>query len=255
MFMPVASATAALLNDPDPIADPAIDGTPTQPRADQTPTQPRADRAPTQPHASRVLNLLRKLIEYGQDLARTVQGRATAATLFTVAVHFGTRDMALILARITRGLRLASALEARLVSRPVRPDADAVPVRAPADRAIHAPPDRAKRKHRRAAKRPELPDLPTAEEIAAALRHRPAAAVIADICRDLGIVPAHPLWGEVMAVLCGHGGNVMKFFKEAMARLLGSLGAAAAMDAVRWPAPPSHAAAPGGTGPPWPTLT
>jgi hypothetical protein len=22
--------------------------------------------------------------------------------------------------------------------------------------------------------------------------------VIADICRDLGIVPSHPLWGEVM---------------------------------------------------------
>ena len=92
--------------------------------------------------------------------------------------------------------------------------------------------------------------MPTAEEIAAALRHRPAAAVIADICRDLGIVPAHPLWGEVMTVLCGHGGNVMKFFKDVMARLLGSLAAPFADDGEAWPELPSHLAARGGTGPP-----
>jgi len=197
-----------------------------------------------------VLTLLRKLIEYGQDLARTVQGRAAAGTLFTVAVHFGTRDMALILTRITRGLRLASALEARLVSRPVRPDADAAPVRVPADRAKRASADPAERKARRAEKRPELPDVPTAEEIAAALRHRPAAAVIADICRDLGIVPAHPLWGEVMTVLSGHGGNFVKFFKDMMARVHSWLTAPSALDANGWPVLEPHPVALGGTGPP-----
>jgi hypothetical protein len=165
-------------------------------------------------------------------------------------VHFGTRDMALILARITRGLRLASALEARLVSRPVRPDADAAPVRAPADRAKRASADPAERKARRAEKRPELPDVPTAEEIAAALRHRPAAAVIADICRDLGIVPAHPLWGEVMTVLSGHGGNFVKFFKDMMARVHSWLTAPSALDAEGWPVLGSHPAAACGTGPP-----
>jgi hypothetical protein len=110
--------------------------------------------------------------------------------------------------------------------------------------------DRTRRAARRAEKRPALPDVPSAEEIAAALRRRPAAAVIADICRDLGIVPAHPLWREVMTVLCQHGGNVMRFFKETMARLLGSLAAPSAADADRWPEPGLQPVALGGTGPP-----
>jgi hypothetical protein len=147
LFMSAASATAALPNDPDP------------------PPDRTADRAPTQSGAGRVLGLLRKLIDYGQELARTVQQRAAAGTLFTVALHFGTRDIALILARITRGLRLANALEAGLISRPVRQDD--VPAR------VRAPADRTKCTARRAVKRPGLPDVPTAEEIAAALRHRP----------------------------------------------------------------------------------
>src|SRR4051794_6053161 len=215
--MSAAPATAALPNNPASQAGPA------------------GNRVATQSRAGRVLSLLHKLIAYGQDLARTVQGHAAAATLFTVAVHFGTRDMALILARITRGLRLAAALETRLLSRPVRPDAGAAALRASVDRAIPASADLAKRTTRRAAKRPPLPDVPTAEEIAAALRHRPAAAVIADICRDLGIVPAHPLWGEVMAVLFERGGNFGKFFKDTMARLFGWLTDPSALDAGGWP--------------------
>jgi hypothetical protein len=222
--MSAASATAALTHNPDPPPDPA------------------ADRAPTQSRAGRVLSLLRKLIDYGQELAHTVQQRTAAGTLFTIALHFGTRDVALILARITRGLRLANALEARLVSRPVRLDAVPAPVR--------TPPDRAKRTARRAAKRPGLPDVPTAEEIAAALRHRPAAAVIADICRDLGIVPAHPLWSEVMTVLSEHGGNFVKFFKDVMDRVCMWLTDPPAVNADGWPAPRSQPAAACGTGPP-----
>jgi len=192
--------------------------------------------------ADRTLNLLRKLIDYGQELARAVRERTTAATLFTVAVHFGTRDFALILARITRGLRLANALEARLVSRPVRESV--VPAR------VRAPTDRAKRTARQAVPRPGLPDMPTAEEIAAALRGRPAASVIADICRDLGIVPAHPLWNEVMLVVAGHGGGFGRFFKDVMARVLRRLTAPPDPDAQGWAAPPLQLAASCGTGPP-----
>jgi hypothetical protein len=197
-----------------------------------------------------VLSLLRKLIDYGQELARTVQQRAAAGTLFTVALQFGTPDLALILARITRGLRLAHAVEARLASRPARQSAAPAPLRAPADRAIGAAPDPARRTARRPAPRPSLPDVPTAEEIAAALRHRPAAAVIADICRDLGIVPAHPLWREVMAILSGHGGNVVKFVKHVTDRVCTWLTAPPVVDAEGWPAPHSQRAAACGTGPP-----
>ena len=124
---------AALPNNPDPAPDRA------------------ALRAPTQPRARRLLRLLRQLIAYGQDLARTVHQRAAAGTLFTIALQFGTSDVALILARISRGLLLAHALEARLLRHPGRQDTASAPVRAPADRAQRAP--------RQAGKRPSLPEL------------------------------------------------------------------------------------------------
>jgi hypothetical protein len=201
-----------------------------------------------------VLSLLRKLINYGQDLARTVTQQGAAGTLLTVALHFGTRDFALILARITRGLRLANALEARLLSRPLRPDPAPAPAPAPGPAPDRTPAERVKRPNRRTETRPALPDMPTAEEIAAALRRRPAAAVIADICRDLGIVPAHPLWREVMMVLAGHGGNFATFFKDTMARVFTWLTAPAGLDAPEagggWPAPQSSPAAACATGPP-----
>jgi hypothetical protein len=92
--------------------------------------------------------------------------------------------------------------------------------------------------------------MPTAGEIAAALRHRPAAAVIADICRDLGIVPAHPLWNEVRMVLTLHGGNFMSFWKDVMARVCTWLTAPPADDPDGWPALSSEDAAACATGPP-----
>src|SRR4051794_19423476 len=118
---------------------------------------PVADGATVQPRGGRVLSLLRKLIAYGQDLARTVQGRASAGMLVTIAVQFGTRDMALILARVARGLRLAAALETRLISRPGRQDGAAVPVRSSPPQ---APADRPRRACRSAGTRPPLPDVP-----------------------------------------------------------------------------------------------
>ena len=250
--MSAAPATAALPNNPDPPLGPpveqAADGVVTQSRGDapiqsrgNAPAQSRGG-APAQSHTCLVLSLLRKLIDYGQELARTVQQRAAAGTLLTIALQFGTRDMALILARITRGLRLANALETRLVSRPVRADADPAPVRMPAER--DGP------RARQAAPRATLPDVPTAEEITAALRGRPAAAVIADICRDLGIVPAHPLWNEVMLVLAGHGGGFAKFFKDVMDRVCAWLAAPSAANTDPWPAPGSHPAMVCATGPP-----
>ena len=227
--MSAATATAALPNNPDPQTGPGRD--------------PVDNAAPAHSHTARVLSLLRKLITFGQDLARTVQQRTAAGALLTVALQFGTRDFALILARITRALRLANALEARLLSRPARPDAEPAPYRASADRAAGTA--------RRAVRRPALPDVPTAEEIAAALRGRPAAAVIADICRDLGIVPAHPLWREVMMVLAEHGSGIGKLFKDTMDRVHGRFTASAAADVEPWPAlPGSYPVAARGTGPP-----
>jgi hypothetical protein len=194
-----------------------------------------------------MLSLLRKLIDYGQNLVRSVQERAAAGTLVIVALRFGTQDAAVILARITRGLRLANALEARLIIRPARLDAHPA-VAGPAR--VRAPPEGAGRIVPQAVKRPALPDVPTAEEIAAALRHRPAAAVIADICRDLGIVPAHPLWGEVMAVLSEHGGGFVKYFRNVMDRMCLWLTARAAVYAEAGSAQRLQPTAACSTGPP-----
>ena len=226
--MSAATATAALPNNPDPQTGPGRD--------------PVDNAAPAHAHTARVLSLLRKLITFGQDLARTVQQRTAAGALLTVALQFGTRDFALILARITRGLHLANALEARLLSRPARPDAEPAPFRASADRAT--------RTARRAVPRPALPDVPTAEEIAAAVRGRLAAAVIADICRDLGLMPGHALWREVMLVLAEAGGGFGKLFKDVMDRVFTRPAAPPADDAERWAAPGSHPVLACGTGPP-----
>ena len=53
-----------------------------------------------------------------------------------------------------------------------------------------------------------------AEQIAAQVRRRPIGAVIADICRDLGIMPNHPLWPELSEVIVCHGGNLVRLVKD-----------------------------------------
>ena len=68
----------------------------------------------------RVLNVVRKLIDYGKELAATVQQRAATPGFALFARSFGTADLAVILARITNGLRRAAALEAGLCRRATR---------------------------------------------------------------------------------------------------------------------------------------
>ncbi len=55
--------------------------------------------------------------------------------------------------------------------------------------------------------------LPTPEQIAAKVRRQPIA-VIADICRDLGIMPSHPLWRELQVVIIGEGGSLANLIKD-----------------------------------------
>ncbi len=59
-----------------------------------------------------------------------------------------------------------------------------------------------------AAGEPRIARLPTPGDIAAEIRRRPAGAVLADICRDLGIVPSNPLWRELSAAIISYGGNL-----------------------------------------------
>ncbi len=93
---------------------------------------------------------------------------------------------------------------------------------------------------------PRLALLPTPEQIAAEVRRRPVGAVIADICRDLGILPNHPLWRDLSLVIIRHGGSLAALVRDIMDRgwPIPRLGRSVAMPADL-PAP-----ATGGTGPP-----
>ena len=164
----------------------------------------------TEPSRSgRLLNLVRKLIDYGRELAATIRQRTAAEPLFA-KVRFGTADLALVLARIARGLLLADALEARVLHRAAHLDAGRRPARARS--AANAP-----AALRVAEADPRLACLPTAEQIAAEVRRRPIGAVIADICRDLGILPGlldRAFWDELSRAIIRHGGSLARLVKD-----------------------------------------
>jgi hypothetical protein len=98
---------------------------------------------------------------------------------------------------------------------------------------------------------PGLAGLLTPEQIAAEVRRRPIGAVIADICRDLGITASHPLWREVHHAMLEHGGSVVGLMMDLIDRafpLPARLLPAAAPAGSQPPALRSEA--PAGTGPP-----
>jgi hypothetical protein len=202
-----------------------------------------ATEASTDPKPNRfsgLLALVRQLIDYGRHLATTLRGNPHP---------LGAGDIALILARITRGLLRAEALEARLIRNAARPDAAPAPPRAPFHR--RSPPARtaAQPTDATASREALVPGLdpgiclPTPEQIAAEVRRRPIGAVIADICRDLGIMPSHPLWRELQLVIIRHGGSLARLVKDIVSR-------AFERPASVWPAVPLQSPAASATGPP-----
>ncbi|HME22773.1 MAG TPA: hypothetical protein VKI44_15805 [Acetobacteraceae bacterium] len=202
----------------------------------------------TEPSRSgRLLNLVRKLIGYGRELIATIRPRTAAEPLFA-KVRFGTTDLALILARIARGLLLADALEARVLQRAAHLDAG--PRRGRARSAPRAPAAPRAAEPRDAG----LAHLPTPEQIAAEVRRRPIGAVIADICRDLGIMPGHldrAFWDELSQAIIEHGGSLAGLVKDILDQafpLAARAASAVTLAAVRRPT--LQFEAPGGTGPP-----
>jgi hypothetical protein len=226
------------------------------------PTDPYLPRANTAMPAAlgRVLLLVRKLIDYGKQLSSTVQQRAAAPGFALFASPFGTTDLAVILARITSGLRRAAALEVRLCRCAARgQDLTPAPIRLPAPRAS--------RPARQAApvdtppapqpldptKDPRLAHLPTEEQIAAEVRRRPVGAVIVDICRDLGIAPGdldRAFWDEISHAIIMYGGSLAGFFTNLHKQLFACFsGEHSGRADPGWPAAPPRVAAPA-TGPP-----
>jgi hypothetical protein len=199
----------------------------------------------TEPSCSgRLLGLVRKLIDYGRELAATICQRTAAEPIFAI-VRFGTIDLELILARIARGLHLAEALEARVLQRAAHLDARPAPGRARSAARAPAAPRAAEPIGSGPAR------LPTPEQIAAEMRRRPMGAVIGDICRDLGILPSHPLWRDVERAMLEHGGAfarlaidvIRQAFSPAARHAFALIPAALRPPALRFEAP-------SGTGPP-----
>jgi hypothetical protein len=197
----------------------------------------------TQPSRSgRLLALVRKLIDYGKELAATVRQRVAAEPSFA-RTSFGTADLAVIFARIARALLLAQALEARVLRRATWLDKGPRPLRT---RSPHKPkPPVSPLVVVTEPHQSPLAHLPTAEEIAAQMRRRPIGAVIADIYRDLGIPPSHPLWQEVKEALYEFGGSLARLLKDIFDRTLGPIPSARSLR----PAPASPGT-PSGTDPP-----
>jgi hypothetical protein len=162
---------------------------------------------------ARLLDLVRKLIDYGKEVAATLHQRV-ATDPASVRRSFGTGDLTLILSRIARGLLRANALEARLVHNASRLDPEPRRRNPPAQRRSHVAVSLADDARSR------LASLPTPEQIAAEVRRRPIGAVIADICRDLGIMPCHPLWRELSPLIIRHGGSLATLVKDILDRAL-----------------------------------
>jgi len=145
----------------------------------------------------------------------------------------------------SQGLLRAGLLQERITRDAPRLDAAPKPARTPSPREPReAQPSRPRSQTPTASFNPALANLPTAEEIAERVRTQPIGRVLADICRDLGLYPAHPLWSELGLAINEFGGSWLRL----------------AMDHLNQVAPIAHIAArlkaeraAASTGPPLPT--
>jgi hypothetical protein len=198
-FMPPQPQRPALNNGPSPNqAGPEPQSTPTR--------------------SARLRTLLQTLIAFASSLVETLATNQTADP--AIAYRFGTSNLSLITARIARALLMAMALNRRLtriakqLDAPQRPTTTAKTRREP--RAPKPPTPRRSETDDEAL----LTRLPTAQEIAAQIRHRPIGRVLEDICRDLGILPSDPLWRDLQLPIIANGGNLVRLFKHVTTRVI-----------------------------------
>lgn len=158
-----------------------------------------------------LLSLVRRLIDYGKQLATALQAPTPATDLDEVAATFGSYDFGQIIASIIRGLNRAHALATKLEH------LDARPQPAPRPEAVPAPPRprAAASATPRAGKRAASPiRIPTPEQIAKQVRSNPIGVVLADICRELGILPRHPLWRELQLAIITYNGSLARLCRD-----------------------------------------
>jgi hypothetical protein len=175
---------------------------------------------PPQGRSGRLLSLVRKLIDYGTQLAASFRQRPAPNDPRHLTRLYGTSDIAVILARIAQGLLRARLLSEKVTSTATRLDHEPPPNPAPSPRTSRAVPSTAAQP-RAPRRQPEPPltdtasllaRLPTPDQIAAKIRRQKIGAVLADICRDLGIPPSHELWDELQSAIREYGGNSSRLY-------------------------------------------
>jgi hypothetical protein len=195
---------------------------------------PNATPAAKAAHTAGLLTLLHKLFDWGKGVIAVLERQPpfTEIHVGEVALRFGTPNIRLIANRVMRGLMLALALKARLTANADAPNPPA-PARAartpPPPRPARPPPayrrfagpirDDALAESEAADDAVLLPRVPTAKEIAARMLRRSIGTVIADICLDFGITPAHPLWREVLLAVKYNGGRFTRLVRTVEWRL------------------------------------
>ena len=240
MFMMIEPTSTALPDAADPNGDRQAGGT-----------------APSR--SAHLLGLVRELLTFGQALLHVLQHQDATTPLGWIFRAFGSSDIALIIARVKRGLMLAAALDARLVRREKYLDMPAV------DRLAAVPSDTKSdphtKKDRPARTKPPTLDaddaallarLPTAQEIAARIHRMPIGTVLAEICHDLGITPTNVLWQELQLAIIGNNGDMRPVVNATLRRLNAQRVPAHVLmdtdDAL--PDPEASSLEPIGTGPP-----
>lgn len=166
-----------------------------------------------------VLILVRVLLAYGRHLSATVEHRATARSFSVIAQFFGTARVPFILARLSRGILRATALERVLLARAAR-GRDLVVLQPRRRVQPQGAQPAAGQQLSHPVRRPapdELPEFPTLEQLEAEIRRRPIGRAIADICRDLGVSPSlceGSLWTALFQAITWYRGNFPKYYKD-----------------------------------------
>jgi hypothetical protein len=152
--------------------------------------------------SGRLLSLIRGMIDYGLRLAATLSKPGPGNDVDRLVLPFGTRDIALILARITSGLRLAAALDHRPPAPPHRGLRVRTPTPCHREPTISSP--RPSRSPHASAAAPSAPSSPTSAATSASRGN-------------------HPLWGEIRDAIVEFGGDFAKLYGEMLNQVLGQL--------------------------------
>jgi hypothetical protein len=200
---------------------------------------------PKPSRSGRLLALVQKLIDYAAQLAATIRALPADADTMGLLCQFRTTDIALILARIKQGLLRAGLLQEKIARAAPRLDVELQPKPMPSPRAPSCEARPPSPKRTQAAPNPALANLPTAKEIAEKVRTQPIGRVLADVCRDLGLYPAHPLWREIGLAVDEFGGSWLRVVMEHLNRPFPMAHFAAWLEAERAAEPASKS-----TGPP-----